>query len=270
MTTTREPERLQGGLDTETVGGVRFIRINNPAHRNALTLSMWTALSECVEAAGHDDQVRVIALQGVGDKAFSAGADISEFKTLRTTPEQVLHYDECVHHAHWALIRSLKPTVALIQGACMGGGMEIAAACDLRYGAGSARFRLSASYLGLGYSLQGIERMVDVMGAASTADVFITARTFDGNEAARLGFLNEVFTDQEFAVCSRNRVETIAGNAPLTIRAIKMALENVQQIPGCPTAQRVEAAVQACFASDDYKEGRQAFLEKRKPVFRGH
>jgi enoyl-CoA hydratase/carnithine racemase len=269
MTIAQQPSHPQGSLGIETRSGLFFIRIRNPAHRNALTLSMWTALGEQVEAASRDDEVRAIVLQGGDDQTFSSGADISEFKSLRTTPEQTRHYDECVHRAHLALIQSAKPTVALIQGICMGGGMEIAAACDLRYGADSARFSLPASRLGLGYSLQGIERMVNIMGAASTADIFMTARTFDGREGARLGFLNEVFSDQEFATHALRRVETLADNAPLTIRAIKMALQNVQQAPGCPTAQEVDACVKACFASSDYQEGRQAFLEKRKPVFRG-
>lgn len=269
MTTAQQPQHSQGRLDIEARGGLLFLRINNPSHRNALTLSMWTALGEQVEAAARDDQVRVIVLQGADDKAFSSGADISEFESLRATAEQIRHYDECVHRAHLALIQSAKPTVAFIQGICMGGGMEIAAACDLRYGAESARFSLPASRLGLGYSLQGIERMVNIMGAASTADIFMTARTFEGREGARLGFLNEVFIDHKFSAQSINRVEALADNAPLTIRAIKMALENVQQAPGFPTAQQVDAAVKACFASSDYKEGRRAFIEKRKPVFRG-
>ena len=256
-------------LTVENRDGVFRIGINNPAHRNALTHAMWQDLAAQIAHANADPSARVIALHGVGGVAFCSGADISEFKTLRTTPEQVRNYDHGVHLAHEAILGSAKPTVALIHGICMGGGMEIAAACDLRYANDNARIRMPAAVLGLGYALDGITRMVDIMGAATTLDLFLTARHFDGREAARIGFIHEAFPEGEFELATRERVLAVASNAPLTIKAIRMSVRHVLGRGTPPSGKEVAAVVAACFQSEDYAEGRQAFAQKRKPQFKG-
>lgn len=151
----------------------------------------------------------------------------------------------------------------------MGGGMEIAGACDLRYASDATRFRMPAGLLGLGYSLDGIARMVDIMGASRAADIFLTARTFDGQEAARIGFVQETFAADAFESATQERIQALAGNAPLTLKAMRMALSHLLGRGAPPSRRQVLDAIRACFVSADYEEGRSAFLEKRKPNFKG-
>lgn len=256
-------------IDVEINDGLRIIKINNPKKRNALTLMMWEALTEEVERANADADTRVVVVTGAGDRAFTSGADISEFSTKRSTQTQIQHYDEAIDRAQLALTACVKPTIALIRGVCMGGGMEIAAACDLRYTIASATFRMPAARVGLGYSLDGIARMVDILGPATTQDLFLTARFFDGTEAARIGFVNESFSDDTFEKLSQARVLAILANAPMTLSAVKISVAHLLGRANCPSAQQVDAAVAACFKSDDYQEGQNAYKEKRDPTFKG-
>lgn len=250
-------------------GGIRTISIDSPGKRNAMTLEMWEALVNEIELANADPDTKVVVLSGVGDRAFTSGADISEFAAKRSTLTQIEYYDEVIDRAQHGLSASAKPTVALIRGICMGGGMEIAAACDLRYANVSATFRMPAGRVGVGYSLHGMARMVDILGAATTQDVFLTGRIFDGAEAARIGFVNEVFPDNDFGSLSNARVTALAENAPLTLSAVKIAVRHLLGRVECPSAEQVDAAVAACFSSEDYREGQVAFREKRKPAFKG-
>ena len=253
----------------ESAGGVLRIRIVNPARYNAMSLSMWEALGDTLENAALRSGLRAIVLQGEGDRSFVSGADISEFGEQRNDPAQTARYDRAVARAQGALTASPVPTLAVIQGVCMGGGMGLALACDLRYCNAGARFRMPAGRLGLGYSREGVKRMCDVLGAARVADLFLTARTFDGTEAGRIGMVHEVFADAEFAAQAQARIEAVAGNAPLTLRAARLALRHVLGGASAPDAQQVDDAVQACFRSQDYQEGQIAFREKRVPVFSG-
>ncbi|WP_144637804.1 enoyl-CoA hydratase [Bordetella genomosp. 13] len=253
----------------ELDGGVLRIRFVNPARFNAMSLSMWDTLGRLLEQAAQRPALRAIVLQGEGERAFVSGADISEFGERRNDPEQTARYDRAVAGAQGALTRSPVPTLALIQGVCMGGGMGLALACDLRYCNASARFRMPAARLGLGYGREGVKRMCDVLGAARAADLFLTARTFDGAEAARIGLAHEVFADTDFAAQALARVQAVAGNAPLTLRAARLAMRHVLGGNEAPAAQQVDDAVQACFRSRDYQEGQAAFREKRPPVFTG-
>lgn len=244
------------------------IIFSNPDRYNAMSLAMWRDLKRIVDQADTDSGIRVIVLEGDGDKAFVSGADISEFAQLRDTPEHIKDYGNAVKAAQHALSACAKPTVASIRGICMGGGMGLALACDLRYCTHDAKFRMPAARLGLGYDLQGIQRASSILGLANTADIFMTARTFDGREAARLGMVHQSYSEAEFAAAAKAAVDSIGKNAPLTIQAVKLALSHVIN-PQDVAEQRVQRAIDACFASKDYLEGQKAFRNKRDPEFKG-
>ena len=256
-----------GHLRVDAQDGVITIRVCNPARFNAMSLPMWEHIAEVVAEAEDDEHARAIVLTGEGDRAFVSGSDISQFGALRNDPEQVARYDRAVAAAQHALSASRHPVIAVIRGICMGGGMGLALACDLRYCAEDARFRMPAARLGLGYGHEGMRRMREVLGSARVSDLFLTARTFDGREAGRIGLVHEVFAPEMFEQAVAERIAAVAGNAPLTVRAAKLALRHLAG--DAPAAEEVDAAVQACFNSEDYQEGQRAFREKRPPVFRG-
>lgn len=248
-------------------GHVATVTLRNEGRFNAMTLGMWEALAETLDRLRADANVRAVVLRGHGDKAFVSGADISEFGARRNDPAAVLAYDLAVKRAQEGIEQFRCPVIAAISGICYGGGLGLALACDLRYAAPNARFRMPAARLGLGYALSGFKRMVDVLGPARTAEFFYTARVCDAAEAEAMGLLNQV-RDDVFAH-GQQVAQEIAGNAPLTLAAGKLALNTV--LAGCDPGgvSAVDAAVQACFSSSDYAEGRAAFAEKRAPRFAG-
>jgi enoyl-CoA hydratase/carnithine racemase len=267
MTQTSSPS--PGRLDVALDGSVVHIRIVNPARYNAMSLAMWEDMARAVQEAGSLEGARAVVLEGDGDRAFVSGADISEFGSQRKDPAQVARYDAAVAGAMRALSACPLPVIAAIRGVCMGGGMALALASDLRYCTLGARFRMPAGRLGLGYTMEGLKRMREVLGTARTADLFMTARTVDGAEAARIGLVQEAYAEAAFDQAVAQRIGEVAGNAPLTLRAAKMALRHLAADLSAPSAQDVEEAVRACFSSRDYQEGQQAFREKRPPVFTG-
>lgn len=248
-------------------GHVATVTLRNEARYNAMTLGMWNTLGDTLDQLQADDHVRVLILRGASDKAFVSGADISEFATQRNDPAGVLAYDLAVKRAQSGITQLRCPVVAAISGICYGGGVGLALACDLRYGAPNSRFRMPAGRLGLGYALDGAKRMVDVLGPARTAEMFYTARVCDAPQALAMGLLNQIDADV-FAHAQQVATE-IAANAPLTLAAGKLAINTV--LDGCvpSDALAVEQAVKACFSSLDYAEGRAAFSEKRTPRFTG-
>lgn len=258
-----------GRLDIAFDGSIVRVRIVNPARYNAMSLAMWEDLARALHAAAEHDGARAVVLAGDGQRAFVSGADISEFGAQRKDPAQIARYDAAVAGAMRALSACPLPVIAAIRGICMGGGMALALACDLRYCSQGSRFRMPAGRLGLGYAMEGLKRMRDMLGAARTADLFMTARTLDGIEAARIGLVHEVYAEEEFDQAVARRIGEVAGNAPLTLRAAKMALRHLAGEPSAPTAEAVDEAVRACFLSQDYQEGQLAFREKRPPVFTG-
>jgi enoyl-CoA hydratase/carnithine racemase len=253
----------------EKAAGVARIYLSNPQRYNAMSLSMWRELARLTLDAENDPDVRVLLLQGAGDKAFVSGADISEFKQVRDNPEQVAQYGAAVHDAQYALSSSNKPVIAGIHGVCMGGGIGLALSCDLRYCADNTRFRMPAARLGLGYDLVGMRHTISVIGAAATADMFFTARIFDGREAERVGMVHKSFAAADLPAELDKMAAEVALNAPLTMRAAKLALRYTMGDPKVQDEHIVHGAIQACFDSEDYKEGQKAFREKRPPRFRG-
>lgn len=243
---------------------VATVVLCNERRHNAMSLAMWTGLADTLGQLQARPDVRVLVLRGAGERAFVSGADISEFESRRSDPSTVAAYDLAVDRAQSALQRFPRPVIAAISGICYGGGLGLALACDLRYGAPSARFRMPAARLGLGYALKGIQRMAEVLGPARAAELFYTARVVEAGDAARIGLVNAVHEDV-FAQAAQTAAE-IAANAPLTIGAAKLAFLALRSDA---EAAAVGAAVEACFESADYVEGRRAFAEKRTPRFTG-
>ncbi len=245
-----------------------WIVINRPQARNALTLAAWQALAERVRQAGADDTVRVVIIRGAGDEAFIAGADITEFPRLRADAAMTMLYDEQTRQTLATITQLAKPVVAMINGLCFGGGCSVALACDLRYAAEHARFSIPATKLGLSYPFElGIERLVQIVGPAHAADMLLSARVLSSAEARRIGLVNDAWATEQLETRIRELAQRMAGGAPLTVAAHKLAIGEAAS--GNPNHDSVRAAALRCFDSEDYREGVASFLAKRAPVFRG-
>lgn len=250
-------------------GNVGHIVFNNPERRNAMSLEMWEACTGVMAAYAKDPEVRVVVLSGAGDKAFIAGADISKFGEERASDAGVAKYNDAVEAAYASVHEFPKPTIAMIRGFCVGGGMGLASCADLRICSEDAKFAVPAAKLGLGYGYPGVKRLMDVVGASFTKEIFFTARLFDAAEARQMGLVNRVVPNGELESYVKNYAETISGNAPLTVDAIKFIVGEVDKDESQRDMNRCERLVTQCFKSADYEEGRAAFMEKRKPVFKG-
>lgn len=255
-------------LRLERDGSLAVLVLVNVARHNALTSAMWTALPRLLAEAEADPAVRVLILRGAGGRAFSAGADISEFDTARTG-DAARDYDALNHAAFEALLGTSKPTIAMIEGFCLGGGLGIAACCDLRVADDAATFAIPAARLGLGYHPRWVRTLLTLAPPARVKELLFTGRRFQAGEALAMGLVNRVVPHEDLETETRALAAMIAGNAPLTVRAAKAAIDELVARPEHPDSARLEALVQACFASADYAEGRKAFAEKRKPKFQG-
>ena len=250
-------------------GRVGYVIFNNPERRNAVSLEMWQATARILEDFGRDDDVRVVVLTGAGGKAFVSGADISKFEDERSSEEGIRRYNEAVDRANTAVYEYPKPTIAMIRGYCIGGGLGLAACCDLRIASDDSRFAVPAAKLGLGYPYHGLKKLVDVVGPSFAKEIFYTARQFDAEEARVMGFVNRVVAPADLEAYVQKYADTIAENAPMTIAAAKFTVGEVVKDPSSRDLARCAAMVKACFDSADYVEGRRAFMEKRKPAFTG-
>lgn len=239
------------------------LEICNPARRNAVSLDMWQALAQAIEAADSDPATRLITLRGHAG-TFVSGADISEFEETRSTPERAAHYEAANGAAFAALRDSRTPTLALIEGFCFGGGVGLAAACDLRLAASTARFAVPAAKLGLAYPVEGVRDLVLLIGPAATKRLFFTGDPMDAETALRIGFIEDVVDEESFESATEKLISTILSRAPLTQIAAKSAIAASFDEAMKDVAQ---TDAENCFASEDYREGRQAFLEKRSPQF---
>jgi enoyl-CoA hydratase len=250
-------------------GPIGWITFDNPARRNAVSLAMWQALRQIVSDFEADSAILVIVLKGAGDKAFVSGADISEFGEKRSSPETVRIYNRAAEEATEAVKHAGKPTIAMVRGFCIGGGMSVAMSCDMRIAAEGAKFGVPAARLGLGYEFKGVRKLVDVVGPAFAKEIFFTARQFTAEEALTMGLINRRVPEAELESFVRGYAQTIADNAPMTVASIKTIVDEVMKDESQRDMALCQRVVDACFASADYVEGRTAFMEKRKPVFIG-
>jgi enoyl-CoA hydratase/carnithine racemase len=258
------------GVDVDRDGtGVVWVSLRNPARLNAGRREMWQALPDVVRDLEADPSVRVLVLRGAGEEAFASGADISEFTTHRRDAASAAAYEAVTARAFAALLGIEKPVIAMIHGVCIGGGLAIAACADLRLAADDARFALPPARLGLGYHQQGVERMVALLGPSIAAELFFTARQYSAAEALGIGLVNRVVPRAELRAFTERYAGDVAANAPLTLRAAKRAMLELQRPAEARDPAAVARLIAACFESADYAEGVRAFLEKRRPVFRG-
>ena len=256
-------ERLIGRKD----GAIGWVIFNNPERRNAVSLDMWEAIPRVLNDFVGDPAIRAIVLTGAGDKAFVSGADISQFEKVRNSAEQVKHYEEVAERANQALKAADKPVIAMIRGYCIGGGLGIAALCDLRIAADDARFGIPAAKMGLGYRASSMKSLVDLVGKAYALEIMMTARQFTAAEAKEMGLANRVVPVADLERTTREYCDMMAANAPLTMRTAKRVIAEV--LKAKYDNATCDAWVKECFDSEDYKEGRRAFMEKRKPIFKG-
>jgi enoyl-CoA hydratase/carnithine racemase len=253
----------------EKDGAIGWITFNNPARHNAVSMAMWEALFDIVSDYEKDDAIRVIVVKGAGDKAFVSGADISEFEEKRSSPETTKLYNATSQKATKALKHIGKPTIAMIRGYCIGGGVSVAMSCDLRIAADTAKFGVPAAKLGLGYEYDGVRKLMDVVGPSFAKEIFFTARQFTAQEAAVMGLINRMAPEEKLESYVREYASTIAANAPLTVASIKTIVAEALKNESERDIALCEQAVERCFNSADYIEGRTAFMEKRKPKFVG-
>jgi enoyl-CoA hydratase/carnithine racemase len=267
-----EKEGLMAATDkmlSRKEGGVGYLIFNNPERHNAVSLEMWEAASSYLEDFAKDNSVRVVVLTGAGGKAFVSGADISKFENERSTKEAIDRYNVAVDKANTAIYEFAKPTIAMIRGYCIGGGVGLALCCDIRICSDNSKFGVPAAKLGLGYGFKGIKKLVDVVGPAYAKEIFFTARHFTATEAHQMGLVNSVISEAELDAYVRNMAETISRNAPLTVNSVKYIVGQVLTDEGKRDLKKCDELVSQCFASQDYTEGRKACMEKRKPNFTG-
>jgi enoyl-CoA hydratase len=258
-------EKLVGRKD----GAIGWMTFNNPLRRNAVSVEMWQAIPEVLAEFEADPEIRVIVFTGAGDKAFVSGADISQFAEQRADRAANEVYSAQSAAANRAMVRLSKPSIAMIRGYCIGGGMAVALTCDLRICSEDARFAIPAARLGLGYGFDGIKTLADLVGPSFAKEIMFTARQFDAHEALRIGLVNKVTATGELEAAVRDYAAMIGQNAPLTVKASKMAVREAMKDPDRRQLDEVNQAIDACFQSQDYAEGRTAFMEKRSPVFQG-
>ena len=250
-------------------GGVGILTFNNPERHNAVSLEMWEATKRMLDGFAADDDIRVVVLTGAGGKAFVSGADISKFASERATLEASRAYNVKSDAAYISVADFPKPTIAMIKGYCIGGGVGLAVCCDLRICSDNSRFAVPAAKLGLGYGYSGLKRLVDIVGASFAKEIFYTARQFDAQEAYAMGLVNRVVPAGELEAYVKSITDMICANAPLTIKAVKFTVGEMLKDESKRNLARSVELVEQCFASRDYTEGRTAFMEKRKPVFTG-
>lgn len=250
-------------------GAIATITFNNPDRRNAVSLDMWEAVEEALKRMAVDETVRVLVITGAGDKAFVSGADISKFESERAEASAVARYNEATARVYERLTSFPKPVIARIKGACVGGGMNLAVACDLRLCNESARFAMPAAKLGLGYGYGSLKRLAQVVGLPNALELAYTAKLFSAQDALQMGLVNQVVADDELDAFVQDYTTRIANNAPLTIRTFKASAVELRKHESDRDTSHVDALAAQCFESEDYKEGRRAFMEKRRPDFKG-
>ena len=257
-------ERVKAWLE----GAVLHIRFNNPAKHNALSVDMWEAVPQLLGQAERDDNVRMVVFSGEGEKAFVSGADISQFEDMRAAKEAVKRYEAMAEAALEGIYDFGKPTVAAIRGYCIGGGVNVAISCDIRVATTTSVYSIPASRLGLGYRYSAMRNLTHLVGPGYAKDIFFTGRRLDAAEALRIGLINRTAEPDKLDDLLKEYTDAITTGAPLTIKAGKRIIREVLKTDGVDM-ELCRRLILDCFESEDYAEGRKAFMEKRKPVFKG-
>ena len=253
----------------EKEGGIGWMTFNNPARRNAMSLEMWTAVETILDEFESDNDIKAIVMKGAGDKAFVSGADISEFKERRNNAEAAAEYARISEGARARLMGVKKPLIAMIQGYCLGGGMAVAMAADMRFASDDSQFGIPAARLSIAYGYDGLHKLVHLVGPAMASEIMFTARRVEPEEAQRIGLINRVVPIAELESAVREVADAICRNAPLSIAASKHTIGQILTDKEDRDYGKIKQMSQMCFDSNDYKEGREAFMEKRSPVFMG-
>ncbi len=261
-----QTERMQATVDDNGIGWVTF---NNPARHNALSLEMWQGMGDIFEHLETNPAVRVAVMRGAGGKAFVSGADISEFDKTRASAAQRVEYGKIAGRGTLAMARFSKPLIAMIDGYCIGGGLATALAADIRFASPTSTFGIPAAKLGLGYEYEGLAKLCELVGPARARDIMLSARFFPTTEAIGMGLVNFEVDSKDLLSEVTAYAQRVAGNAPLTVAAAKAAVNTWERGGRDAEVTRVKTMVDACFDSEDYKEGRKAFAAKRTPLFKG-
>jgi enoyl-CoA hydratase/carnithine racemase len=249
--------------------GVGYITFNNPEKHNAVSIEMWDALEQILDGFRSSKDMRVIVLNGAGGKAFVSGADISKFDKERSSKEAVLSYNKRTQKVYENLETFPKPTIAMIDGYCIGGGLNLAVCCDIRICSEKSKFAMPAAKLSLGYPFSSIKRLFDVMGPGMAKHFMFTAEKISASEALACGLVQKLVSEDNIDSYVKDYALNIANNAPLTIKAMKQIGIEISKNSDERDLLLCEKLASACFDSEDYKEGRKAFMEKRKPNFQG-
>ena len=249
--------------------GVGYITFNNPEKHNAVSIEMWDALEQILDGFRSSQEIRVIVLSGAGGKAFVSGADISKFDKERSSKEAVLSYNKRTQKVYENLETFPKPTIAMIDGYCIGGGLNLAVCCDIRICSEKSKFAMPAAKLSLGYPFSSIKRLFDVMGPGMAKHFMFTAEKISASEALACGLVQKLVSEDSIDSYVKDYALNIANNAPLTIKAMKQIGIEISKNSDERDLLLCEKLASACFDSEDYKEGRKAFMEKRKPKFQG-
>jgi enoyl-CoA hydratase/carnithine racemase len=249
--------------------GVGYITFNNPEKHNAVSIEMWDALEQILDGFRSSKDIRVVVLNGAGGKAFVSGADISKFDKERSSKEAVLSYNKRTQKVYENLETFPKPTIAMIDGYCIGGGLNLAVCCDIRICSEKSKFAMPAAKLSLGYPFSSIKRLFDVMGPGMAKHFMFTAEKISASEALACGLVQKLVSEDSIDSYVKDYALNIANNAPLTIKAMKQIGIEISKNSDERDLLLCEKLASACFDSEDYKEGRKAFMEKRKPNFQG-
>ncbi len=266
---TTDKSYADGKILQSVTDGVGVITFNNPEKRNAMSLDMWQGLGHALVELRDDPEVRVVVLVGAGDKAFVSGADISQFEKTRHNAEASEEYSKRSAAERALLADYPKPTIACIRGFCLGGGMQVAMLADIRIAAENSQFGIPAARLGIAYGYDGLKNLVSLVGPSWARLLMYTGMRIDSTEAVRIGLVDRVVPDPELWSATMDIARTISGNAPLAIQAAKITIAQVLKDPDKRDTDAIKAIGLACMDSEDFREGRRAFMEKRKPQFKG-
>jgi len=258
-----------GKILKSVTDGVGIVTFNNPEKRNAMSIEMWEGFGAALTELRDDESVRVVILTGAGDKAFMSGADISQFEKNRGNAQANEEYNRNSDAQRALLANYPKPTIACIRGFCLGGGMQVAMLADMRFADDNSQFGIPAAKLGIAYGFDGLRHLVSLVGPSWARLILYTGMRIDSAEALRIGLVDRVIADGKLWNETLQVARTISGNAPLAVKAAKITIAQVLKDKDERDMAAVKAIATACMDSDDFREGRQAFMEKRKPHFKG-